>query len=169
MRVVDKYIGRQVLGSTAFAVGVLSLVLVLGNIFKVLLKELVKRPDMDLIYVVQFILNVLPFSLMFTIPWGLLTAVLLVFGRMSADNELVSLRMAGLSMRRIAMPVFVIAVDLESANHPLRQLVLRQHPANGEAHEFLGLLLEILAHGRGPEPARVSGVARVLTRLGLVA
>lgn len=35
-----------------------------------------------------------------------------MFGRLSADNELVSLRMAGLSMARICVPVFVLAVAL---------------------------------------------------------
>ena len=108
MKTIDRYIGRQVLSSMLFGVGVLSLVFVLGNIFKELLEELVKRPDMDLKYVFQFIFNVLPFSLIFTIPWGILTAVLLVFGRLSADNELTSLRMAGLSMGRLCLPVFVI-------------------------------------------------------------
>ena len=101
-------LGGRCWGSALFGVGVLSLVLVLGNIFKKLLGELVKRPDMDMSYVAQFIFNVLPFSLVFTIPWGMLTAVLLVFGRLSADNELTSMRMVGLSMPRICAPVFVI-------------------------------------------------------------
>ena len=55
-------------------------------------------------------LYVLPFSLSLTIPWGFLTAILLVFGRLSADNELVSLRMAGLSMARICASIMVLAV-----------------------------------------------------------
>ena len=115
MKVIDKYIGRQVLSSTLFGVGVLSLVLVLGNIFKELIPELVKRPDMDLKYVFRFILNVLPYSLIFTIPWGMLTAVLLVFGRLSADNELTSLRMAGLSMTRLCLPVLLIGSVLTAS------------------------------------------------------
>lgn len=91
---------------------VLSIVLVLGNIFRELLDQLVQRPDLDIGYVAQFVMNVLPFSLIFTIPWGFLTAVLLVFGRLSADNELISLRMAGLSAFRISASVFAIALAL---------------------------------------------------------
>ena len=41
-----------------------------------------------------------------------LTAILLVFGRLSADNELVSLRMTGMSMKRICAPIFVLALLL---------------------------------------------------------
>ena len=55
-------------------------------------------------------LNILPFSLIFTIPWGLLTAILLVFGRLSADNELIALRSNGVSITRICVPLAVIAL-----------------------------------------------------------
>ncbi|MEM7476106.1 MAG: LptF/LptG family permease [Planctomycetota bacterium] len=117
MRTIDRYIGKQVISATVFAVAVLSIVLVLGNIFRELLDQLVQRPDLDIGYVVQFVMNVLPFSLIFTIPWGFLTAVLLVFGRLSADNELISLRMAGLSAFRISASVFAIAIGLSVASY----------------------------------------------------
>lgn len=110
MKLIDRYIGRQVLLSAFFAVVVLSVVLVMGSIFKHILSQLVDRPDLDLGFVATLLLNVLPFSLAITIPWGFLTAILLVFGRLSADNELVSLRMAGLSMPRICLSVGVLAV-----------------------------------------------------------
>ncbi len=55
---------------------------------------------------------VLPFSLTFTIPWGFLTALLLVFGRISADNELIALKASGVSIPRICIPVFLLAIIL---------------------------------------------------------
>lgn len=110
MKTFDRYIGRQVLFATLFGVFVLSFVLVLGNIFKRLMTELDKHPDLGWGFVCDFILNILPFSLIFTVPWGLLTAILLTFGRLSADNELTSLRMAGLSLPRICVPVFAVSL-----------------------------------------------------------
>ncbi|MCB1231270.1 MAG: LptF/LptG family permease [Verrucomicrobiae bacterium] len=110
MKLLDRYIGRQVLLSAFFAVVVLSIILVMGSIFKYILSQLVDRPDLDLGFVAKLLLNVLPFSLAITIPWGFLTAILLVFGRLSADNELVSLRMAGLSMPRICLSVALLGV-----------------------------------------------------------
>lgn len=112
MNIIDRYIGKQVLLATFFAVLVLSVVLVLGNIFKELLTQLVERPDISIGFVIKFMLYILPFSLSLTIPWGFLTAILLIFGRLSADNELVSLRMAGLSMFRICAPIAVLAGGL---------------------------------------------------------
>jgi LPS export ABC transporter permease LptF len=111
MKIIDRYIGQGVLFTTIFGVVVLSLVLVLGNIFKELLDLLINR-DVPLTSVLTFMLYVLPFSLTFTIPWGFLTALLLVFGRLSADNELIALRCNGVSIQRIAAPVFLVACGL---------------------------------------------------------
>lgn len=111
LRIVDRYIGKQILFSTLMGVVVLSLVLVLGNLFKKVFELLVDK-DLPLDTVLKFIAYILPFSLIFTIPWGFLTAVLLVFGRLSADNELVSFRMTGMSTPRICLSVFVLAVSL---------------------------------------------------------
>jgi len=61
-------------------------------------------------YLIAFIAYVLPFSLIFTIPWGLLTAILLVFGRLSADNELIALRCNGVSISRVCVPLAGVAL-----------------------------------------------------------
>ena len=68
--------------------------------------------DMPIGTVITFIGYILPFSLIYTIPWGFLTAVLLVFGRLSADNELISFRMTGMSLIRICRSVFILALLL---------------------------------------------------------
>ena len=107
MRISDRYIGKQVLLGTLYAVLVLGLVLVLGNLFKKIQPLLVEQKA-PLGLVLRFVINVLPVSLIYTVPWGFLSAVLLVFGRLSSDNEITSFRVAGLSLVRLAAPVFVI-------------------------------------------------------------
>src|SRR3954465_6466164 len=109
MKIIDRYISRQLIVNLVFAIAVLSFVLVIGNIFRKLLPLLVNH-DLPMEYLIGFIAYVLPFSLIFTIPWGLLTAVLLVFGRLSADNELIALRANGLSIGRICLPLVGIAL-----------------------------------------------------------
>lgn len=108
MKIIDRYVTGQVLTTGFFAVGVLSVVLVLGNVFKQLLDLLVNH-DAPFDLIISFILYILPFSLTFTIPWGFLTSVLLVFGKMSAENELIALRSSGVSIPRISIYVFVIS------------------------------------------------------------
>jgi lipopolysaccharide export system permease protein len=109
MKLIDRFISRELLVNLFFAVAVLSLVLVVGNIFRRLLPLLVNH-DVPAEYLVTFIAYVLPFSLIFTIPWGLLTAILLVFGRLSAENELIALRANGVSITRICVSLAVVAM-----------------------------------------------------------
>ena len=109
MRIIDRYVTRQVFTSSLSAVAVLSVVLVLGKVFKELLNLLVNR-DVPMDLIVSFIAYILPFSLTFTIPWGFLTGVLLVFGKMSAENELVALRANGVSVPRVTAPVFILGL-----------------------------------------------------------
>ncbi|PYI85854.1 MAG: hypothetical protein DMF09_03710 [Verrucomicrobia bacterium] len=109
MKLIDRFISRELLVNIAFAIAVLSLVLVVGNIFRKLLPLLVNH-DVPMEYLITFIAYVLPFSLIFTIPWGLLTAILLVFGRLSADNELIALRSNGVSITRICISLAGIAL-----------------------------------------------------------
>ena len=109
MKLIDRFVSRELLVNVAFAIAVLSLVLVVGNIFRKLLPLLVNH-DVPMEYLITFIAYVLPFSLIFTIPWGLLTAILLVFGRLSADNELIALRSNGVSISRVCVPLAGIAL-----------------------------------------------------------
>jgi lipopolysaccharide export system permease protein len=108
MKLLDRYVSRQLLSTSLFAVGILSVVLVLGNVFRQLLDLLVNH-NVPLDLILSFIGYILPFSLTFTIPWGFLTAILLVFGKMSAENELIALRSSGVSIPRICVSAFALA------------------------------------------------------------
>ena len=111
LRLMDRYIGKQIISATVFGVVMLCVLLVLGNLFKEL-RPLMVESNASPVLIGRFILSVIPFSLVYTIPWGFLVAVLLVFGRLSAENELVSMRMAGVGLFRVAMPVFVLGAIL---------------------------------------------------------
>ena len=128
MNLIDRYVGRAVFVTALYGVVVLSVVLVLGNIFKELLDLLINR-DVPLKYVLLFMLYVLPFSLAFTVPWGFLTAVLLIFGRMSADNEMIALRACGVSLFRVCMPVLAVGVLLSLFTFWINALVAPQAEA----------------------------------------
>jgi len=109
VKLIDRYVGGQLLVTFSLAVSVLSVVLVLGNVFKQLLDLLVKN-DTPIEVVLSFLSYILPFSLAFTIPWAFLTTVLLVFGRLSADHELTAFRASGVSIPRLCYTVFLLAV-----------------------------------------------------------
>jgi lipopolysaccharide export system permease protein len=62
-------------------------------------------PDMAVI-----ILYIQPQLLFITIPISLLLSVLLVYGRMNMDNEIVILRISGMDFKKISIPVFVLGI-----------------------------------------------------------
>jgi len=113
LKILDRYLLAALGVATAMGVALLSLVLVLGNVFKEML-DLLLNHNVPIGTVFAFIAFVLPFSMTFTIPWGFLTAVLLVFGRLSADNEIIALRASGVSFTRIFAPVLGAAVLLSA-------------------------------------------------------
>ena len=54
----------------------------------------------------------MPFSLSIAIPVGVFVATMLVFGRMSADNEITAMRACGISVLQIISPLIVLAFIL---------------------------------------------------------
>ena len=111
MKTLDRYILRQLIAITFLGVLSLTMLLLLGQLFKELHTLLVESGAPPSI-VIDFILQVIPFSLTFSVPWGFLTAVLLVYGRLAADNELTSMRMAGLSLWRLSAPAIGMGIVL---------------------------------------------------------
>jgi lipopolysaccharide export system permease protein len=106
-KIVDRYICGQVLSTLLWSVGMLSLMLVVGNALRDLLNLLISH-QLPISYILSFIGYLLPFSMIYSIPWGILVAVLLVFGKLSSDNELVALRANGVGILRICFSVFMI-------------------------------------------------------------
>ncbi len=111
MSILDRYILRQLIFVTFIGVASLTALLLLGQIFKEL-QELLVESGAPPTIVIDFMLQVIPFSLSFSLPWGFLTAVLLVYGRLASDNELTSMRMAGLSLWRLSVPAIFLGLVL---------------------------------------------------------
>jgi lipopolysaccharide export LptBFGC system permease protein LptF len=131
MRISDRYIGKQVLLGTFYAVMVLGIVLVLGNLFKEIQRLLVDfKAPLEL--VIRFVIGIIPVSLMYTIPWGFLSAVLIVFGRLSSNHEITSFRVAGISLVRLSAPVFAIGVGLSLISFWLNANVVPLAKANSK-------------------------------------
>ncbi len=108
MKIIDRYVLRHLGLTTLVAVVMLSVVLVMGNVFKQIFDLLISK-NAPYEFLLTFVSYIVPFSMIFTMPWGFLTAVLLVFGRMSAEHELTALKSSGISIPRVSLSVFVLA------------------------------------------------------------
>jgi lipopolysaccharide export system permease protein len=96
---------RASLGATGFFVGIF----LAGNAVKDVL-QLVASGKMGPLLLLQTLLTLLPSVFSYALPLGMVTAVLLVFGRMSDRNEFLILQVAGLTPARIASPVLLLAL-----------------------------------------------------------
>ncbi|MGE9294449.1 MAG: LptF/LptG family permease [Puniceicoccales bacterium] len=106
---LHRYIFRSVLMATVMAVAMFVFVLVAGNAIKEVFSLLASgRVGWgQFIYLMAILIpRVIPYAL----PLGILTGVLLVLGRLSAQGEILAMKAAGISLWRIAAPIFLIAM-----------------------------------------------------------
>ena len=67
---------------------------------------------LDPVLFMKYFLFGIPYLLSFSIPMSILTATLLIFGRLSADNEITAMRACGIPIFRIFVPVLLLALAL---------------------------------------------------------
>lgn len=107
MTLLQRYVLKSTSLSVAGALAFFALVLAAGNVLRDLLSYLADGILSPATFAYLFGL-LLPFVGSYALPMGMLTGVLLVMGRLSADFEITAMRAAGMSLYRITAPVFWI-------------------------------------------------------------
>jgi lipopolysaccharide export system permease protein len=108
VNLLDRHIFGRTLVTCAAAVCLFAFVLMAGNILRDLLGPLLSG-QLQLLTFGRLVLLLVPVVISYALPLGMLTSVLLVLGTLSSDSEITAMRSAGLSVPRIAVPVFVLA------------------------------------------------------------
>lgn len=108
MNLLDRHIFKSVLFTTAAAVCLFAFVLMAGNILRDLMGPMLSG-QIQLGTFGRLVLLMVPVVFSYALPLGILTGVLLTLGRLSSDSELTAMRAAGISIPRIAAPIFVLA------------------------------------------------------------
>jgi LPS export ABC transporter permease LptF/LPS export ABC transporter permease LptG len=107
MRILDRYIVREVFRHAVLGLVVFTFVLFVPRLVR--LMEILVRHSGSGSQVLKSFLCVFPGIFIFTIPMAILIGVLLGLGRMSADSEIIALTALGIGRRRILLPVGVLA------------------------------------------------------------
>lgn len=107
-RILSLYIIREISSLFLFGIVIFTLLLMMGRLIP--LTDLVVSHGVPLADVSRMVLYLIPSILVITIPMAFLLAVLLAFGRLSADNEVVVMKASGLSLFQVMPPVIVCAL-----------------------------------------------------------
>jgi len=108
MRILDRYISREVIRHALLGLIIFTFVLFVPKLVR--LMEIFVRHSGSGSQIVTLFLCIVPSVLVFTIPMAVLIGVLLGLGRMSMDSEIIALTSLGISRKRILIPVGLLAV-----------------------------------------------------------
>lgn len=104
-RILNLYIILEIASLFLLSITVFTLILLLGRLIK--LTDMVISKGVPLSEISRMIVYLMPSFLVFTIPMAFLLAVLLAFGRLSADNEITVMKASGISLMQLMPPVLL--------------------------------------------------------------
>ncbi len=110
MKILRNYFLKEFIGPLFMALGVLTFVMLLGNLIKI--ADLVVNKGVDMLNVSKLFMLMIPFLLTYTLPIATLTAVLLSLGRLSSDNEIIAIRASGINLFSLIAPLLIVATIL---------------------------------------------------------
>jgi len=102
---LQRYFLREVAVPFCYGIGVFTFILLIARMLK--LVELVVNRGVPLIEIGKLFAYILPTFLEVTVPMALLLAVLLSFGRLSSDSEIVALKTSGISLYQMTLPILL--------------------------------------------------------------
>ena len=113
MKILDRYLVREIVPPLLLALIGLTFVLMLPPIMQSLAQLIAKGVAWTVI--LRVLITLLPQALSVTIPMALLYGILFGLGRLSADREFVALQACGVSVFRILRPIALLAVVAAAA------------------------------------------------------
>jgi lipopolysaccharide export system permease protein len=108
MRIIDRYVIREVLWP--FVIGLLVFTFMLIIPYLIEYAESFISKGVATLVVLRIMATLLPATLTLTIPMSLLLGLLVAFGRLSADREFVAMQACGVSLMRLLRPVGLLSV-----------------------------------------------------------
>ncbi len=121
-KIIDIYLIREVI--QPFLTGVIIVTIIMLSSFLFQLTDLLIVKDVPLADVGRLLLFQLPELVVETFPIAILFAIMTGLGRLSQENEFTALRMGGVSLYRLFMPLIVIGLIISGMTFILNERVV---------------------------------------------
>lgn len=108
LSLLHRHVLKEIVIATLMAMGLFVFVLLLGNVMKDV-AGLVAAGKLDLVVFLKLLGLLVPYVAVWALPLGVLTGTLIALGRLSSQREITAMKASGVSLYRIAAPVFLIA------------------------------------------------------------
>ncbi len=112
MKTYRDYIFRKTVELMMVLSLIFVIVFVVGNLMKV--SSLLANNRVDGVSLLKLIFYFIPFVVGYTLPVSMVGAVVLLFGRLSADKEIVALVSSGASIFRVVFPILVFSLVISA-------------------------------------------------------
>ncbi|MBE6408701.1 MAG: YjgP/YjgQ family permease [Lentisphaerae bacterium] len=133
MKILNLYVTKSFLATFLMAIGVLTFGMAGAQLIRIFDSLAQGIPGS---VALEMLIYSLPHALCFTLPWASLVAIMLVFGRLSADSEITAMRACGVSILQIVAPLIVTTIIFTAI---CLQLQLNTGPRTMEKARKLGM------------------------------
>jgi len=108
MRILDRYILREILRYAGVSLGVFLFILMIPEVLR--LSELLAQENVPLPQVALLFVSVIPGKLIWVVPMTVLASLLVGLSRVASDSEVVALQAAGIHPARLLRPAIVFGL-----------------------------------------------------------
>lgn len=108
VRILDKFIAKELAGAFVFGVMAFTIILVAGDLLFDIANLIIEK-GVSFWVVLRLFFYRLPSVITLTLPMACLLSALLTFGRLSGNSELVALKSSGVAFQRIVRPVLIVS------------------------------------------------------------
>jgi len=122
MHILRNYILKECLQPFVLSISVLTSVFLLGYLPQ--LANKVINNGISLTAMSQIFLYYIPILMGYTLPIACLITVILAFGHMSSENEILAMRASGIHLRRLLIPLVVIGIALSLVVYILNDRII---------------------------------------------
>lgn len=123
IKILDRYILKEILGPFLFGIVIFSTILIAGSILFKIVKLMVEQNINFLIAIKLFIYS-LPKIVIFSLPMSVLLTCLISLSRLSSDNEIIAMKVGGINFYSISFPILVFSLFISFVSIILNESIV---------------------------------------------